>query len=312
MEGPGRLHRGDHGKDRGKLHEERNSIQRRIDEDIPGTAAHFAGPEVLPSSRRKIDGASRYAGLGDGSNQKRLAEEKLGVEVSYPLILRIVPEEGPHDRGTVRRVLAEELVDVGQKAIAELQILPGDRLNFRSVAPRLLILGHRVRVVPEERGEGGALEPPGEELRRWVLLKATDVGPGKAHAAEAESEKHGNGGGEMLPPAVVVPGPYRGVALNTGVACTGQNEGAPPGARELCSATRRPAHEHAVDIVVGVLAPWPPVAVHGDRGGRGEGGAVVEVPREVGGLVHVVPDPGHSDSKERLVVSPPPLPHLGL
>ncbi len=111
----------------------------------------------------------------------------------------------------------------------------------------------------------------------------------------------------MLPPAVVVAGPHRRVSLSAGVGRAGEDKRSLPGEVALEGFGGGTAHVVAVHVVISFQRPRSlAVGADGDVRGRGEIGADLEVSGEVSRFVHVVPDPGHPVSKQRLVEIRPP------
>ena len=160
--------------------------------------------------------------------------------------------------------------------------------------------------------EGGEFKPLGEEVRRGRSGKSAHVCPGEREAADAEVDELRDGHAEVVPCGTIVAGPGGAVALATGVAGTGHDEGTLVGPEGKGAFKGGAGVLHAEDVVDlqmrgGAFAEAGLVDAVLDVEGHGFAGAI-----EDGGLVHIVPEAGDTLGDEALVEGAPPLAGPGL
>ncbi|KAB8079809.1 hypothetical protein EE612_000068 [Oryza sativa] len=106
--------------------------------------------------------------------------------------------------------LVVERVQVREQPVPHAERVPS-RLGHGLPHIQLLPRRREVGMVPGERVERAELDPPVAELLRRLRVEPADVGADHRHAEDAEVEHGGDGVAEILPGALVVAGPVRGV-----------------------------------------------------------------------------------------------------
>lgn len=76
-----------------------------------------------------------------------------------------MPEEWAHQGMTGARVLRQQTVEIRKKLIAEIEVAPADRLDFRPERPGFLTARADIRAIAQKRREDGHLQPTHKEVR---------------------------------------------------------------------------------------------------------------------------------------------------
>jgi hypothetical protein len=136
----------------------------------------------------------------NAAEKEIVAEEELRAELPGLGVVGVVEDERPHQRQAGTVGVVGECVERRYQPVAELEILPADRLDLGAVGPGQ-VLAPAPAVQAEDRAEGAELEPAGEELLGRRSEVAADVGGPVRHAGYREPESRRN-----------LPGVYRTAA----------------------------------------------------------------------------------------------------
>ena len=125
-----------HGDDRARAHVERSRLEVHAPVDLAAALDALAGPEVVPRALRQVEVAEARVRLDDRSDQHVPTPEVLVATRGGERVVRVVDPERAHDREARVVRLAHRRVQVGHEAVAQLEVLPADRLDLRVVQLR--------------------------------------------------------------------------------------------------------------------------------------------------------------------------------